>query len=111
MSRKNTTFGVDLAQGEDFSSVGSDTIPQSRTSEKESTPPVEKTKKYLRGIVANCQFLNIREKPSLSGDILGTIPNGSSVKIDESDSDSEFYKVSTKDNINGFCVRAFIKLV
>lgn len=56
----------------------------------------------------NCQFLNLREQPSLESEVLKCLENGHEVLIDESNSTNEFYKVYTASGIEGFCMKQFI---
>lgn len=67
--------------------------------------------KPVKGVVIGCEVLNVREKPDkVSGTPITTIPKGATVTIDESKSTDDFYKVTTKDDVAGFCMKSFIKV-
>ena len=55
-----------------------------------------------KGIVINCGFLNVREKPNSRSIVLRRIPVGTEVEILGEDGD--FYKIQ-----NGFVMKDFIK--
>ena len=59
-------------------------------------------KNINKGIVINCGFLNVREKPNSRSVVLRRIPVGTEVEILGEDGD--FYKI-----LNGFVMKDFIK--
>lgn len=65
------------------------------------TKPVKKANK--KGVVADCELLNVRSAASTTADVVKTIPVGSEVEILGSEAD--FYKIS-----GGFVMKQFIKL-
>jgi hypothetical protein len=69
--------------------------------------PEEKTE---RGIVCGCIVLAVRENATINSKILTTIPTNTKVTVDPDNSTKDFYKVLTKDGIEGFCMRSFIKI-
>ena len=68
--------------------------------------PVVKT---VEGKVVNCDRLNVRKEGNLNGEIVGTIPVGSSVRIEFYDNDWIF--VTLPSGITGFVMAKFIKEV
>lgn len=62
------------------------------------------------GTVFNCAKLNVRKLADKNSDPVAKIDNGDIVKIDMENSTNEFYKVLTKTNISGYCVKEFIKI-
>lgn len=70
-------------------------------------PQINKTEK---GVVFGCSLLNIRETPTIDGTVKGFIAKGTKVTIDQSQSTYEFYGITTKDGITGFCMQEFIKV-
>ena len=68
---------------------------------------IDKTEK---GIVVDCQLLNVRQKPSADGAIVSVIPTGTKVKIEKTKSNDLYYNISTKEGITGFCMKKFIKV-
>lgn len=66
---------------------------------------IEGTEPVL-GKVAGCAHLNIRKKPD--GDVIGVIPEGSSVIIDDELTHEDWYEVTIESGIKGFCMKKFI---
>lgn len=59
------------------------------------------------GIVANCQKLNVRSEPKATADIVYILDAKAEVEI--AGEFGDFYKVSTKKGVSGFCMKKFIK--
>lgn len=64
----------------------------------------------LIGYVVDCVKLNVRKDPDPDAEILGTLPVGSEVMIDESDSTDKFYNVCATSGFEGFCMKRFIEV-
>ncbi|MCM1090032.1 MAG: SH3 domain-containing protein [Muribaculum sp.] len=62
------------------------------------------------GRVVRCTKLNVRKDPDADAEILGTIPAGAEVMIDESDSTDDFYNVCAASGFEGFCMKQFIEV-
>ena len=77
-------------------------------------PVEEAPKKETKvGIVANCEKLNLRRSPLKDSDganIITVLLPGVAVLIDEDESTSNFYKVTTEDGLEGYCMRQFIEV-
>lgn len=70
---------------------------------------IEKANEEIKiGVVANCNKLNVREKPNLNAAIVCEINSKTELVIDEGESTDEFYKVFTASGIEGFCMKKFI---
>lgn len=54
-------------------------------------------------------YLNVRESPSTKGKVIGKLYNGDKVTIEETSEDEKWLKIS-KDDINGYVSKDFIKL-
>lgn len=81
------------------------------------TPPVEKTEanvqeepKKVSGIVVDCNRLNIRTKPSINSQPVGNVTVNSEVIINLNQSNNEWFKVITKDGVEGFCMKKYVKI-
>ena len=79
----------------------------------EATEKVENksTPKIRKGVVANCERLNVRTNPSLTAAIDTVIEKGTEVEI--TDSNGEFYfvrKDSTTEGFNGWCMKKYISV-
>lgn len=81
------------------------------------TPPVEETEanvqeepKKVSGIVVDCNRLNIRTKPSINSQPVGNVTVNSEVIINLNQSNDEWLKVITKDGVEGFCMKKYVKI-
>lgn len=73
--------------------------------------PVEPVRKEPKiGTVVDCTSLNVREKPSVTADVVCTITNGVTVEVDETESTTEFYKICTEIGEEGFCMKKYIRI-
>ena len=72
------------------------------------TQPVEVTK---IGMVDGCDKLNVRQYPSGDAKVVGQPLNkGAKVVIDEANSTDDFYKIYQSTGLEGYCMKAFIKI-
>lgn len=78
-------------------------------SEEVVTPEVAK-KPISYGHVA-CLRLRVRKEPSVEAEVLDEIVNGETVKINNSESTDDFYKVTTSKGLEGYCMKSFIVLM
>lgn len=62
------------------------------------------------GRVVRCAKLNVRKDPDADAEILGTIPAGAEVMIDESESTDDFYNVCAASGFEGFCMKQFVEV-
>lgn len=77
----------------------------------EETQTVETTPKpTLIGTVFNCAKLNIRKEPKMGAEVLTVVKAGTKLKVDTDNSTDEWYQVTTKDKVAGFCMKEYIKL-
>lgn len=80
---------------------------------KEVKKPEVKKQEAKIGIVCNCNSLNVRKEPSLSSSIICSIEKETEVKVYDSGSTDDFYRVSKSDNemrFNGYCMKNYIKI-
>ena len=73
----------------------------------------ESVKTMMSGIVVNCEKLNLRKSPLKDSDganVITTLLAGATVVVNESDSTPNFYKVTTENGLEGYCMKQFIKL-
>lgn len=73
----------------------------------EQEPVVQKT---LSGVVIDCDRLNIRESPKKDAAVVCTIPRGTVVTVDKTESARGFYKVCLVSGIEGFCMKQYISI-
>ena len=62
----------------------------------------------VKGTVANCSKLNVREKAKLNAEIVTIINAGAQVTIDVAKSTKDWFCVTTATGINGFCMKKFV---
>lgn len=65
-------------------------------------------KKIIKGVVVNCNLLNVRSAPSLRSNVLDKISKGTEVRI-IGDAQNNFYKVYVN-NKEGYCVKDYIEV-
>lgn len=75
---------------------------------EEVTPEVTKEPDKLVGIV-NCTLLNVREAATKASKVLCEINKDTKVTI-ESEANDEWYEVTTKNGIKGYCMKEFITI-
>ena len=62
------------------------------------------------GVVSGCAKLRVRNNPSIMGEVICEIKEGTIVIIDEDKSTVEFYKVVTEAGAEGYCMKKYITL-
>ena len=80
---------------------------------EETVETEESVKTMMSGIVVNCEKLNLRKSPLKDSDganVITTLLAGAAVVVNESDSTTNFYKVTTENGLEGYCMKQFIKL-
>ena len=71
---------------------------------------MEPKTKPIKGVVANCAKLNIREKPVIDADVVCVLDCGSEMEIDMSKSTINWFKVCTIVGVEGYCMRKFVNV-
>lgn len=103
-SRKNysamSTKGIKVPEAES-SSIAQGVIAHA--------PEIDNTPEVKKGIVSNCERLNVRSGPSLEADVSAIINKGDEVEINNSEEDFYFVYIRSK-NISGWCMKQFITL-
>lgn len=64
--------------------------------------------KTVEGVVANCAKLNVRSKPSITGEVLCVLNVSSEIEIDVEKSVPEWFYICTATGIEGYCMRQFV---
>ena len=75
---------------------------------EEVIPEVTKEPDKLVGVV-NCTLLNVREAATKASKVLCEINKDTKVTI-ESEANDEWYEVTTKKGIKGYCMKEFITI-
>lgn len=104
-------IGVDLGEGSDVhvetNIVTENNEPEENTENKDEEDPFPG---LISGIIDGCDRLNIRSEASKTSDIIGTITKEDTLVIDENKSTEDFYKVTTSNGLDGYCVKQFVKI-
>ena len=61
------------------------------------------------GIVVNCAKLNVREKPSVSAEVVCVLDAASEIAVVVANSNKDWVNVCTAAGIEGYCMRKFIE--
>ena len=69
--------------------------------------PVEEST-IVNGVVTDCVHLRLRREPS--GKVIALRDAGYEVLVDTLQSTDKWYKVYTKDDLDGFCMKEFITI-
>lgn len=64
----------------------------------------------LKGVVANCELLNVREEPTRDSAAIAVIKKGDELMVDRIFNENGFCKVITESSVEGYCVRKFIAI-
>lgn len=62
----------------------------------------------VKGIVARCSKLNVREKPIVTSDIVGVLDARSEIEIDVKKSTASWFHVCSASGVEGYCMREYI---
>jgi uncharacterized protein YgiM (DUF1202 family) len=86
----------------------SETIEVTDTDKPKSKKKNKKSKTVM-GTVANCKVLNIRNSPSLEGEVIGVVYAGDKLRLDIVKSTNDFYKVIGNSGGYGYCMRDYVE--
>ena len=110
MAHKNySKISTDLRTSKDFVKPEIKEEPVVPVIEEAKEPEEPEKPKFKIGIVCNCERLNVREEPSIESGIVRVLDKEAEVKVDESKSTKDFYRVTAGD-FNGYCMRKFIQI-
>lgn len=85
--------------------------------EKKDAEPVVKRPATTPGVVANCERLNVRKKPTTASEIVNVLNKDELVRVYFKGSTDEFYKIEATrrrerplddEKIEGYCMKSFI---
>lgn len=76
---------------------------------KPDEAPVE-VKKNRTGHITGCELLNVRKEPSTFSPVIALLTSSDSVTIQEKDSVSDFFKVTTNKGVSGYCMKKYIEI-
>lgn len=78
--------------------------------DKSKSKKKNKKSKTVIGTVANCKVLNIRNSPSLEGDVIGIVYAGDKLRLDTAKSTNDFYRVVGNSGGCGYCMRDYVEI-
>ena len=61
-------------------------------------------------VVTNCTKLNVRKEAKKDAEVVCVINKGTELALDLDTSTEDFYKVSTSNGVEGYCVKDFIEI-
>lgn len=106
MSKKYTNYS-NMAK-EEASETVVETIAEAET--KSEIGSVEEVKTVtVVGVVTDCERLNVRSKPSKTGNVICVVNRDSKLIIDNNASTLDWYKVCAENGAEGYCMKKFIK--
>ena len=65
--------------------------------------------KTVKGTVSNCAKLNVREKPSLTAEVVCVLDAMSEIEIDVAKSTAEWFYICTATGAEGYCMKKFVE--
>ena len=110
-----------MANRKNYSKISTEGAKAKQTDETkiESSLEPEVTKKVehkpevktIKGVVDNCERLNVRTNPSLNAAVESVIDKGTEVEITDSYGDFYFVRTdTTTKGINGWCMKKYIRV-
>lgn len=66
---------------------------------------------HTKGLVTDCERLNVRTKPNKNADIVCVIKANTEVVVDLDESTDNYYKICLASGIRGFCMKQYITTV
>jgi hypothetical protein len=76
----------------------------------EDHAPVVESPVTVEGIVTGCKKLNVREHPNTTAKVVCVLDENAAVKVFDNEVYADFYKVCTEVGIEGYCMKAYIRL-
>ena len=76
-----------------------------------TAPEPEISETRLIGLVENCARLNVREEPNIMANVVVVLEAGSEVQLTSEEPINGFYKVTTADGREGYCMRDYISIL
>lgn len=66
--------------------------------------------RIVPGVVTDCICLNVRKQPDIHADVAVVIDALTNVCVDLNTSTEDFYRVTTSDGVEGYCMKKYISL-
>lgn len=63
----------------------------------------------IKGIVVDCERLNVRAEPSINGEVICVLDAQSEIKMDTGKSTEEWFYIHSAVGAEGYCMKKFIK--
>lgn len=78
--------------------------------DKPKSKKKNKKDKTIMGTVVNCKVLNVRNSPSLEGEVIGVVYAGDKIRLDIVKSTNDFYRVVGNSGGCGYCMRDYVEI-
>lgn len=78
-----------------------------KTTTKRKTKNVNKD--YVKGVVVNCERLNVRKQPNDKSEVLSIINKSDEVNVDLNVNNDQWFKVVVSDS-EGYCMKNYINV-
>lgn len=98
---------IEAAATNALDEMGPELMP---TPQEPDPEPVTAEVPVKKGIVVNCDKLNVRKAPTKGSEAIAKITKGNEVIINDAESKGGFYKISTVSGIEGYCMKAYIEV-
>lgn len=105
MNKKNGDDKMENTIREPIDVVNLTENPEPEESVEETTPTIELT---IGRVTNEHAKLNIRQAPDLTAPVLIIIDHSVELLIDQNESTNDFYKVTTPEGIEGYCMKKFV---
>lgn len=63
----------------------------------------------ITGVVIGCNKLNVRKKPGLKSEVVTVINAKTKLTINLEESAKDWYKVTVKPGVEGYCMKKYVK--
>lgn len=99
---------VEITETEDVSIEDVDPVVEDTT---ESIPEEIAEVIEDKGMVHNCNSLNIRQEPSKESKIIGVVFKGDFLIIDHSRDTDDFYGIKSPNGSKGYCMKNYVGII
>lgn len=99
-----------MAKKKNSEPIVEETNVETLIDEQGPAPKEESATLCMRGIVSGCSKLNIRKKPNIKSDPIAVVNAKTNLEVHVHDSTKDWYKVTTLDGGDGFCMKKYITI-
>lgn len=99
-----------MSRNKDYTNYKNMVNLKTQVLEETETVKTVKAESFKSAIVFNCNQLNVREKPSRDSKIVDVLDKDTEIRIKESESTKDFYKILTILGVTGYCMKEYISV-